>query len=196
MYTPEATIPTSPSPSVVNNAEQGLFYEDQSADSYRDGIHPELREPSVRLDLSGHVHPADVFHEDILKARATSSSQIDTFLIYSRSLPWEISVPYQNGCLTVENVLDAIIESLQRPVAANDLYELRRTNGDLFLRVLKRRKRRLQNQNLLEDDDTSARWIDWLPSRERVFLGLSSEQGVVGDSTERTLKVTSYLSSL
>ncbi|KAG6868028.1 hypothetical protein C0993_008228 [Termitomyces sp. T159_Od127] len=163
--------------------------EQESTDLYRDGIHVQLREPSVKLVLDGGVNPVDIFHESILNAPATSSP-VSTFLINSRSFPWKITVSRQNGSLTVHDVLDGIIKYLQRP-AHKELVELWRNDLDLFLQVDKRRKKRLEKKG--NWDDTSPRWIDWLPSREHVFFGLSLEKGSSADSTERILKVTSNL---
>lgn len=191
VYTPEVSIATTPSSAVDTNVGQELvgdsFYIDEdSADLYRDGIHLELREPSVKLDLSGHVNPADIFHESILNAPATSGP-ILRLLISSRSLPWKIIVLPQHDYLTVRDVLITIIHSLQRP-AANELLELQQSDWDLFLRVDRRRKKRLEKDKL-DEHDRLARRVDWLPSKERVFFGLSSEQSLVADSSERILKV-------
>ncbi|KAG6868026.1 hypothetical protein C0993_008226 [Termitomyces sp. T159_Od127] len=179
VYPPEA--PTPNSPSLETNTEQDSVTDSSDIDQeftghYRDGIHVQLREPSVKLDLSGSVNPTDIIQQYVLKAPATVT-HVSTFIISSRSLPCKITVSRQDGHLTVHDVLDGIISSLRLP-AAKVSQESQQTDRGLFLRV---------------DLGVTIRWIDLLPQHERVFFGLSSEQGSGNDHTERILKVTSYL---
>ncbi|KAG6886934.1 hypothetical protein C0995_003104, partial [Termitomyces sp. Mi166 len=205
VYTPEMSASVASSSAVPRNAEQGLMnnsftdnasYRQHISNSlpnpplptifaqYRDGIHSELREPSMVFDLGSLVHPAVHFNESILSAPATSP-YVPSFAITSQSLPWKITISSQAGCiLTVYDVLYGIINFLQRP-AAKALAELSQTDWVKFFEVDNRRKRRVEKDNL---DDPSARHIDWLSSEERIFMGLSSEKGSVMDSTERILK--------
>ncbi|KAH0586750.1 hypothetical protein H2248_007961 [Termitomyces sp. 'cryptogamus'] len=178
VYTPEAPTPDSRSAMLSN--EESNHHTD-----YRDGIHVEIREPSVRLNLEDHIVLADYFHESVLNAPATSP-YVPVFIISSRSFPWTINISRQaGGVLTVRNVLDGIMNSL-RESATNELSELRRNNHPQFNEVNRRRESRLEREKL---EDISARRIDWLPLEERVFLGLSSEQGSMPNATERRLKV-------
>ncbi|KAH0583351.1 hypothetical protein H2248_008981 [Termitomyces sp. 'cryptogamus'] len=192
VYSPEAPISVASSYAVPSNPghhlSQGSFGQaihKKSENRYRDGIHTELREPSVIFRLDGHVEPVVLFDRSILHAPATEP-YVPSFIISSRSFPWTITVLPQDGrILTVQDVLYGIINHLQRP-AANELDNLWRVDRAHYHEVESRRKRRIKEEKL---NDTSARWIDWLPSEEHVFLGLSSEQGSVMDSTERILKV-------
>ncbi|KAG6901715.1 hypothetical protein C0995_008795 [Termitomyces sp. Mi166 len=197
-YTPEVTTPVSSSSSVPSNTNQNLAgaipFEQvvdisSEAAAYRDGIHTELREPSVEFSFDSPIAATNSFHESILNAPATSS-RVSSIVITSRSLPWRITISRSHesdGVLTVQDILDGIMTSLQRP-AARELEDLRQGDWDKFREVEDRRRDRVEQEGL---DDISARQIDWLPLDERVFLGLSREQGSVAGSTERILKVTS-----
>ncbi|KAG6835766.1 hypothetical protein H0H93_014873 [Arthromyces matolae] len=150
-------------------------YSSSQVMDYLDGLHKELRQPDIAIDLVDPDNLFMIYDFAVLNARATYHSGT-IIRIMSKSLSWEIVIKPD---ATVGDVLSTIIDNLQEP-KTQAFAKLKVDDYQRFLEVDQRRR------------DRGGVWaigLDWLPDNERTFIGLSSEKSVANGTTVRILKV-------